>query len=97
MDRVTFCKRFQTVQGKYLIGHFAFDVHGQFDHVVVRGAREEDLACVELIQRAAHRPHIDAIVIRLPNDCPERDHLALINHYISSSKYVMLCVVINSI
>jgi hypothetical protein len=38
----------------YLVGHLALEVHGQFDHVVVGGAREKDLAGVEFVQRAAH-------------------------------------------
>lgn len=53
----------------YLVRHLALEVHGQFHHVVVGGAGEEDLSGVELVERTAHRPHIDTIVIRLPDDC----------------------------
>lgn len=38
----------------YLVGHLALEVHGKFDHVVVGGAGEKDLAGVEFVQRAAH-------------------------------------------
>lgn len=33
----------------HLVGHLALEVHGEFDHVVVRGSWKEDLAGVELI------------------------------------------------
>lgn len=33
----------------HLVGHLALEVHGEFDHVVVRGSWKEDFAGVELI------------------------------------------------
>lgn len=51
-----------------LVGHLSFEIHGQFDHVVVRRTREENLSCVKLVQGATHWPHINAIIIRLPDD-----------------------------
>lgn len=51
-----------------LVGHFALKVHGQFDHVIVRRSRKQDFASVQLVQSTAYRPHVDAVVIRLPYD-----------------------------
>ena len=47
-----------------LVRHLAAQVHEQLDHVVVRLAREHDLARVQLEQCHGHRPQVDAVVIR---------------------------------
>lgn len=54
---------------RYLVGHLALEVHSQFDHVVVRRSGKENLARVQLVQSAAHRPHVDAVVVWLAYDC----------------------------
>lgn len=41
------------VNSQYLVRHLALHIHGQFQHVVVGGAREQDLTCVQLIQGTA--------------------------------------------
>lgn len=53
----------------YLVGHLALEVHSQFDHVVVRRSGKEDFARVQLVQSAAHGPHVDPVVIRLSYNC----------------------------
>lgn len=55
----------------YLVGHLALEVHGELNHVVVGFPWEKDLARVQLIQSAANGPHVDPIVVRLPDDCKE--------------------------
>lgn len=42
----------------------ASDLHDCFQHLVVAVAGKQDLARVELVQRAADRPHVDRVVVR---------------------------------
>lgn len=42
----------------------AFQLHHKEKHVVVGSPRKQDLAGIELVQRAADRPHVQRCVIR---------------------------------
>jgi hypothetical protein len=42
---------------------FALEIHHQVEHVVVGLSWEKDLPSVELVQRAADRPHVKRIII----------------------------------
>lgn len=52
----------------HLVGKFAFQVHEILQHLVVGIAREHDFARVQLVNRAASRPHVDAVAIRNTQD-----------------------------
>lgn len=52
----------------YLVGHLALEVHRQLEHVIVGRSRKQDFAGVQLVQSAADRPHVDAVVVRLSYD-----------------------------
>ena len=53
----------------HLVRHLPFQLHHQFQHLVVGLAGEEDLASVELVDGAPHCPHVEPIVILVTNDC----------------------------
>ena len=53
------------------VRHLALDVHHQLQHLVVRLARKQDLAGVQLKQRHARRPQVDAVVVPHPDHCTE--------------------------
>lgn len=48
------------------------EFHEEAEHLVVVLAREEDLARVQLREHAAHRPHVDAVVVRQPQYCSDQ-------------------------
>ena len=52
----------------YLVGHLPLEVHCQLDHVIVGRSGKQDFAGVKLVQSAADRPHVNAVVIRLSYD-----------------------------
>ena len=51
-----------------LLDHFtvesAFQLHHEKEHLVVGASREEDFACVQLIQGASHGPNVNGGIVR---------------------------------
>ena len=53
----------------HLVRELATDLLEQPEHLVVGLAGEEDLARVELVERAPDRPHVDRVVVRNAQNC----------------------------
>ncbi len=49
---------------QHLVAKLSPAFHDRPEHLVVRAASEENLACIELIQRTANRPYIDREIVR---------------------------------
>ena len=47
----------------HLVGELALVVHHELEHLIVGLTCEHDLPCVELVDSAAHRPHVTVVVI----------------------------------
>lgn len=47
----------------------ALEVHHEMQHLVVGSTGEENLAGVELVERAADGPHVDGVIVGETEDC----------------------------
>ena len=54
---------------QHLMPEFASTLHDGAQHLVVAAAREQDLARVQLVQRAGDGPHVDGEVVGDAEDC----------------------------
>lgn len=47
---------------EHLLGEGPLDVHHELEHLVVGAPREQDLARVQLVDDAAHAPHVHGML-----------------------------------